>query len=454
MSAKQAFVLQAAEGHLKAIKFIPASGKKEAVVGFFCENLAGKPAAAVLKQFGLKRNSPLLMSLPRNQAVCRYIKIPAQSADEIEKIALLQAPRYLPYPANLLVTAYQVISRDKEGNSYLNLIIAHKDVIDRCLGLAGELEVRDVSVVLSTWGLCNFYFYLRPQEQAVVMLVDIDLNQAELAVVYKGKALFSRYFKINTADTGWEERFGDEIRKTHEAYLKETSQEIPAKIVFTGASAVSEKFAAILRKSSALPVEAIAFSDKAPAEHSFTSLLGLAMKGVEESVFFTFPEKKEQNKKISRHRRQFKSALVVLAIACISGVGLLKSLYNKTVYLKQLKMELNKISAEAKPLEKAEQMLARLEALRQKKPSVLEIIYELHRVIPANTSLINLVYEEDKQVVIRGQAPELDAVVALNSVLGKSAVFKGFDVRIRFTTNKKTQAGEFVDFEIACLRRK
>lgn len=454
MSARTVFVLQPAEDYLKAIRFIPASGREEAVVDFFCENLSGRQAADVLKKFGLKRNSPLLVSLPRNQAVCRYIKIPAQAADEIEKIAGLQAPRYLPYPPNLLITAYQVISQDKEGNSYLNLIIAHKDVIDRCLDLTKKLEVKDVSVALSSWGLCNFYFYLRPQEQAVVMLVDIDSTQAELAVIHKGKTIFSRYFKISTAGTGWEERFGDEIKKTHEAYLKETSQEIPAKIVLTGAPAVLEKFAGILRKNSTLPLETLSFTDKAPQDAAFTSLLGLAMKGTEESVFLSSPEKKEQNKKISLHRRQFKSALVILAIACICAAGLLKSLYNKAAYLKQVKTELNKISAEAAPLEKAEQMIARLETRRQKKPSALEIIYELHQVIPADISLISLAYEEDKQVVIRGQAPELDAVVAFNSILGKAAAFKGFEVRIRFTTNKKTQAGDFVDFEIACLRKK
>lgn len=435
MSAKPVFVLQSAEDQFKAIKFIPASGKKEAAVDFFLE----KPS-------GFKRNSPLLISMPRNQAVCRYIKIPSQSADEIQKIAALQAPRYLPYPASSLVTAYQVISQDKEGNSCLNLIIAHKDALDRCLDLAREFETKDASVALSSWGLCNFYFYLRPQEQAVVMLVDIDLNQAELAVVYQRKVLFSRYFKINTADAGWEERFSDEIRKTHEAYLKETSREIPAKTVLTGASAVLEKFAAALRKGSTLAVETLAFNVKAPDQYSFTGLLGLAMKRPEESVFL--------NKKTARPRRQFKTAFLALAIACLLSAGILKGLYNKTVYLKQLKAQLVKISAEAKPLERAQQMIARLEARRQKKPSTLEIIYELHQIIPANVSLINLVYEEGKQVVIRGHAPELDAVVAFNSLLGRSAVFKGFDVRIRFTTKKKTQAGEFVDFEIACAKEK
>ena len=468
---KAVFVLQAAEDSLKAIKFTLASGEKKAIADLFAEVISPDADAKKIaerltpafKKFGYRRD-PLWVSLPRNQGICRYLKIPAQAQDEIEKIISLQAPRYLPYPPNLLITAYQVISLDREGNSYLNLVIVHKNVIERYLNIAKAMEAKEISVVLSSWGVCNFYDYFRPQEQAAAMVVDIDLSQAELAIISKGKVLFSRYFKISTTAAGWEERFGDEIKKTHEAYLKEGPGEIPVKIGVSGASGIMEKFADILRKNSTLPVEVLSFADQvqlaagtdplAIGRYSFTDLLGLGMKQAQETVVLVPAGIKEQGKKISFRQEQVKLAFFVLGIVCIFGTGLLKNLYNKAVYLKQLKTELNKVAAQAGPLEKMERKVNLLENRMGKGPSALEVVYELHKIMPENVYLVSLGLEEGRQVVIRGQAPELNAVVFLNAALQKSAVFKDFSAAIRFTTNRKTQAGEIVDFEIACVKEK
>ena len=54
---------------------------------------------------------------------------------------------------------------------------------------------------------------------------------------------------------------------------------------------------------------------------------------------------------------------------------------------------------------------------------------------------------------MRGQAQELNSVLAFVAQLEGSAVFKKFNVKIRYATKKKIVSGEIVDFEIACLKR-
>ncbi|MDD4955607.1 MAG: PilN domain-containing protein, partial [Candidatus Omnitrophica bacterium] len=85
---------------------------------------------------------------------------------------------------------------------------------------------------------------------------------------------------------------------------------------------------------------------------------------------------------------------------------------------------------------------------------VLDALYELYRVAPKDIYLSSFVYENDKQIALRGQTPELNYVLELVSALEKSKVFGNFTSKLRYATKKKTQTGEIIDFEIVCLKKK
>ena len=73
--------------------------------------------------------------------------------------------------------------------------------------------------------------------------------------------------------------------------------------------------------------------------------------------------------------------------------------------------------------------------------------------MPGGASLISLTYEQDKHVILHGQASELSRVFEFVARLEKSAVFKNFNVKVRYATKKRIQAGEIIDFEILCTKR-
>ena len=81
------------------------------------------------------------------------------------------------------------------------------------------------------------------------------------------------------------------------------------------------------------------------------------------------------------------------------------------------------------------------------------MLYALHQIMPAEVSLLSLDYDEDSQVTLRGQAPELNSVFALVGKLEESEVFKNFNVKVRYATKKKIQESEIIDFEIACSKK-
>jgi hypothetical protein len=108
---------------------------------------------------------------------------------------------------------------------------------------------------------------------------------------------------------------------------------------------------------------------------------------------------------------------------------------------------------EAKPLKEIERRLSISSGSMKERPSALDALSEIYRLIPQEISLSELIYETGKEMVIRGQAQALGPVFSLVTKLEKSAVFGKFSVKVRYATNRKTSAGEVIGFEIVCMKK-
>ena len=154
------YIIQLCEGSLKVVKCSRSNSRVEFLSLKIHPVASVNELPAVLSAEGLSSNE-LLVSLPRNQATCRFLKVPANSPEEIESISGLQAGRYLPYPAQDLVTAYQVIRADKDRFSDIVLTIAHRNSISNYLNiLSDKFKRAKLSIILSSYGICNLYYRL------------------------------------------------------------------------------------------------------------------------------------------------------------------------------------------------------------------------------------------------------------------------------------------------------
>lgn len=468
---KAIFICRLCEGVLAVIKYVSGSNGVRKFEGPETETFSGgiddkelpQKIGRVFKKLGYS-SEPIVVSLPRSQATCRYLKIPSTAPREIEKILHLQASRYLPYQAEELITGYQLISTDNQGYADVNLVIVQRGLIERYLEILKGLKPGNFSIVLSSYGLTNLYNHLNPQEAGIVMVLDINGTQAELAIISHKKLILSRAFKINQEETGWKDIFVEEVSKTAGAYAKDFSQQELNKIIIFGGNKNLEDLAEILNKRFALPTEVLSYSQRLNlAENlsksisdsgvSSADVIGLGIEEIPDSLNLLPQELKEATGRASGRKEKIRLAAFIAVIICIFALGLAKNLDNKSRYLEKLKIELAKVSQEAKPLE---ELTDRMEAIRkraQKEFSSLDIIYELHKIMPDQLSLISIDYEENGAMILRGQAAELDSVFTLVAQMEESEVFKKFNVKVRYATKKRTAAGEITDFEILCLRK-
>ena len=463
---KDIFVIQIIDDCLKIMKFRQGPLNKKELVDFEFARLAAgindkeltQKAKSLLEKLNYNNNQTML-SLPRHQATCRYIKVPAKSPAEIDKIIPFQASKYLPYPAQELITVYQIIATDKEGYSHINLNIVHRNIILSYLSFLDSLGIKFFSIILSSYGLCNLYSEIERQA-GVNMVVDVDDSYAELIVVSQKKLSFSRSFKVSQQQS-LEDVLSEEIKKTNSAYIKETGQ-MPAAgiIIFTSKTISAQDLSAKI----SMPVEISDYCSKScpqqlcekikEARVSVAGLIGLGLKEISAELNI-LPENIKQLRIQALKKKEFiKSAVTILLSILMLTFAVMKDLDNKRNYKDKLKIELDKISKEAKTLDELEGRFALLESEAKYKLAVLEVLYELHKIMPKDIYLSSFVYEDDRQIALRGQTPELNYVLELVSALEKSKAFGNFTSKLRYATKKKTQTGEIIDFEIICLKKK
>jgi Tfp pilus assembly protein PilN len=452
------FACQFIDGYFKIVKVSAGQGAARIFLSCAKENIAGFPEA--LAKLGY-RNHPLIISLARSQATLRFLKVPSQDPREIERIVRLQAPTLLPYPAEELITGYQNIFTDRQGFANVNLIIVHRDALQKNLSPLKGLSPKEIKLALSSYGLCNLAGYL-VKEAFPLMLIDLDCPQIELAIIKQDKLLFSRCLKIDLSSPGAVELLINEIRKTRDAYLKEISAEEPVKIFLTGPGREQKGISDAIKQNLNLAVEYLDYPAKIIASGefaasiagygaSFASIIGLALKEIPEPLNLIPQQEKDKAKEEARFKEYLRKGALICGIALLFLLAARCDLQNKRGYLRYLKGELKKIEKEARPLEEAEARIKLLEGRSKNKNTPLKLLYELHRCIPSEISLSNLSYDEKNQLILRGLAPGLDALFSFVAELEKSPFFKGLDVKVRYATQKKVQSGEVVDFELVCL---
>jgi len=462
------FICQITDSQIKIIKCLRAESKKE-FMGLETEDIPSglddkglaERLTVILKKLGYN-GGPVTICLPRSKVTCRFLKVPTHVPKEIDEIVNLQAARFLPYPPEELITGYQVVATDKEGYSELNIVIMHKDVASRYINIFRELKSSGITIALSSYGLVNLYEYIKPNEFDPVMIIDVDYPQVELAVVSNQRLIFSRYFKIDKSRSDWEGIFIDEINKSRDLYSRDTSKEGPKKAFVILGSKGSQEVVQALNKHDGFSFETVSY-DKISvsgdvrnkisfSDLSFASMIGLGLKDLDLSLNLLTADIKAEAKVSTQRNEWLRLGAAIGAIIIILSLAVAKSLDNKALYLKQIRVELSKVKSEAVSLEEIEKKFKFMEKSLKEKPSALDILYDVHQAIPVGITLVNLGYEENKEVVLRGQAPDLNSVFSLVAVLTDMPAFAKFNVKVRYATKKKTPQGEVINFEIGCSR--
>lgn len=460
-SKKSRFIIQISEGLFKIIKCLPGPG--EEVQEMEIEPAVPEKIFSLFKKLKYKRE-PLIVCLPRSCATCRVLKVPAVSSKEIERIVKLQAKKFFPYASGKLLSAYQVISVDREGYSYVNMIIVPEDALKEYIEVFNRLNPASFRIVLSPWGLANIYNAIKPEQKETGMLVDLNFDSAELVIVAQGKPCFSRYIKFKRIHDSWRQLFIVEVENTRRAYLKESQAGSDLeKVVIFGAGEDSWALVEALNKKVLFSAEAISYGARVhmpdqllsrliKSDTSFAGLIGLGVRDTEASLNLIPDLLKQKQEGVLRRKKYLKAAWPVLVLFLLwLGAGF-KRLENKQFYLRQLKDELKAISLQAMALEDLEDKAELMDRYSAQGPAVLDMLSGVYALIPDGVYLTGFRFADSGPLAVRGESLALDRVLDFTSALKRSGVFEGFNVKVKYARVKQKPSGEALEFEIECAR--
>jgi hypothetical protein len=426
------------------------------------KNIIAQKIKSVLKEVGYS-NERVILAIPHKRVSSRFIKLPSLDNKEIEEMIYLQAAKDLPYTPEELVIGYEIVERDKEGFSCVNMVFIRRDIINELLGIFKEEQVEIEAVYLSTYGIVGLFNTAMPKETGEVLLVCVEADGLEITVLNKGKVFLSRFVNLSKQESGWQEEVFKQLMDTQSLYLRQGSFGPLKKVFLLGDAQTVADCKALLDEKMLIPVETPKLADslfgiirQEEVKQIPLSLTGFILRRPQDSLNLLPRDLKEA--RYSLKEDKIISRLFLIGIASVFMMFFAFFIYtgNKKTYLKFLDQELQKIQSQAKELEV---MIKELEIFRNKRKvgfEILDYFAAIHKAIPAGMLITSLNYDakEKEAFLIRGYSQKLDAVFNYASSLRTLDVFKAGEIKVKQASNKVTKEGEVVNFEIVFLKKK
>lgn len=438
---KTKFVIKITDAGFRLIKCIFKKGRwgvvaseKDVFDAASPEETITKKAGAALKKLKFKKE-PLAVALPQNIVVLRQFRVPSLDAGEIAGMAGFRALRYMPYPAEEMVTAYSLIRQDDQGYSYINLNVVHRKDTDRLLKILNPWVKNIEAFVLSSYGFAAAGV---SSQESPAIIVNIEETCADILIVRGDRLLFGRSAAIAPQEDGSGEKLAGEIDKTVKAYRRENIDSDPATIIIAQASGGRENF---LKEKTGLLVKELDLTDTALA----------AVLNFDEKYINLLPDEiKEKNERFILQDQLGRIAVLFLAGFLALSFSFAVTFYGYQAGLNRLKEERNEIYPKIKDLIAIKQ---KREALSKKgaKTRAIDVLAETYRIMPDGLYLNSLSYAQDREVLLRGRTQNLSNVLNSLSLFEKSGIFKGG--KINYATKRKTKGAEIVEFEIVARLR-
>ena len=427
--------------------------------------------AGIFKSFGISKNY-VVTSVARHQAAIRFLKLPSVDKEEISRMVDFHAVKEIPYLPQETIVDFQIIDFEQGGYSWVFLVIVHKDIVNRLLKIFNQAQIKIEKIMFSSQIVSKAYLKAFSSSEGTILLIDIDYSATRIEIVSRSNLIFSRSLSVGTkhligfkADSSesdpWIKLLEEISRSLEVCKRKNISQKID-KAVLLNPDIGSGNLGKIFAKKFSFPLEEINLLKELPlakgvdADTNFkekalsTACLAGLMLGPDSVKINLLPKEIQSQKSKLKQRKNYLTALVlVLAIICNLEGFHFKKMHEKKIYLRELSVKIDQIGVETK---RVENMLKLMRIIRERLNiggSSIEIIREVHKIIPQGISLSFLAFEGKERLTLKGASFVMSDVFKFGAVLESSPYFEG--MKIKYVSRRKIDGKELTDFQITCF---
>ena len=435
------------------------------------ENLSDEEIARLLRQAvgECKAKNPFIADiLPANMVITKNIEIPSTNPHEIKEIINLQAGRHTPYSREEIIVDYINIGTYRRSYTKILLIIVARNIVKRQFLIMEKAGVAAQKVFLASEGIAASLSALLKEDTAVLpaCVIHIDEAATDFIVIFKNKPIFVRSISIGAGHfmaerDRYQERFIEEIKGSLEAYQNEDIERVPKSVIITGATAELQYLEAGIQEALRLPAGIVPYLKNAvlsPAALNVTSSskkvsffnLITSLYAAHSLNVSLIPEEVKLRRAIEQRGRDLiKTGIFVLLVFLFLFLILLSKIHFKSSYLEHLNSEGKILSVEARALQKDLAKVNTIKSYMTKRGVSLEALTALYELIPLDTELSDIRYDELGKFTLRGTSASMSSVFAFVDSMNKSEYFS--NVKTKYTTKRKEGLKDVTDFEINCL---
>ncbi|MCP4651944.1 MAG: hypothetical protein GY858_00970 [Candidatus Omnitrophica bacterium] len=409
------------EGGCKKIKVCSVAGGKKKVVT--CLYLEQQKAIDMLCA---QHYDQLIVSLPRQFFMMRFLELPSQNKKEIEQMVIFQLKKTLPFSLDEVVYDYNIFSR-RNGCSEILVFLIEKKKLKKALAPFNEFGKLIDSVVIESDGLANWFIASAGSGMHYpLILVDVEGDSGHFCFLNKQGMVFSRKFFYSD-----EAQFQHGVRESLQIYEKKFGKLDDIKIVLTGA------YDKIFKNT--IAIDSLCDQMVVKSGISFNSLLG-----VDYGAKFDFsPQFICRHKKMRQKIKMYiDGGIVLLEVFVILFILLGGYFFNRYSYLNYLNSELNNMELTKSEFEGLVSKLDVLDKEVNSQSGFSDALYRLVFSFAGDIKISFLDFKNEGDFSVNGYAEEAANVFAAVAELNKDKLFKNVGVQHA----SKVEGSEFVEF--------
>ena len=440
----------------------------------FVKNIGGlsdNNIADIIKEYIDRLNLKdkiVLVVLPSSLSITKNIEVPSIDPYEIREIVNLQAYRHTPLSKEEVIVDYINLGIYKNVYTKILLIIVNKQIVKRYFNILEKayIDLENVLFAPEVVSLSLFKLFNIEGGDFPIILVNIDEIITDFFVILKEKVIFNRSIPIGSVNFLLKKekanlRLTEEIKKSLEAYQFEEINKIPQLLFLTGAEEVLDYVCTTLETTLHIPIRKILKFENILINKEVENVISSSKKVSFLNLISSFvafgknkinliPEEIKLKKVFEERSKELIKTGIHLTISFVLFFCILfLKIYFKTLYLRKIKNEYQKISFDSEKLQKDYEKITFVKSYISNRGVSLEALMELYNILPPEVELSDIRLDEQRRLSLRGSADSMSSVFLFAERLNKSKFFK--DTKTKYTSKRKDIVGEVTDFEIVCM---
>ena len=417
------------------------------------------------------KNPRVIYVIPSELVITKNIELPSRDPVEIKDIVNLQASRHTPYGREEIAIDYLTVGITPQNYTKILLVIVNRDVVRRnfeILRKAG-IEPTKISFFSETMACSINLCFKLDKEKTPVCVIHVDTAFTVCNIVLGNQIIFVRSIPIGvqhlTVEKEMQEgRFVEEIKQSLEIYRNENIDDLPSRVLITGAVEGIKEVGPLVNEALKIPAEVVSYapcfslSQEAAASYvaaKLSSYLGvLSAAAAFDAVKINLVPEEARLKRLfeERSKELIRTVSLLFSFIALACLILLGKIYTNSLYLQKLNKRFDDLHQQAGVIEKDFTRIKLIRNYLTQKGMALEVLDEFYNLLPKKVKVSEVDFEKGKTLRFKGTAYSTPEILSFAQELNKSSYFS--EAKTRDISKRKEGDSEVADFEIIATFKK